>query len=307
MCSNGRWPEMKIRLIEISLLPCMIGRKEHLACQNLSIWSDLQSLLKFNLKILIHITHSNTEDSVTESAVLSSLMHQSTSTSGNCTEAKRTRQEKVFLQQEENYWQKTFLDVDFPLNKFQNDVLKDRKSIFVPLSIGTFQGFHFLARGGMRRARRGGESRYRCVCLFPWRWWVAVRTCFVLKAMKTCWRSRRAVPPSPSTENYFPFHLISSSSYFLPRSNEFRMLFDNHGISLLCLQLILSMARVFVSKATFLVFPSLEAFDDSFQIHKTFAIYLLCIVTSWKWEKSPRKKEIEYTRELAVHEHILSN
>lgn len=152
VCSNGCscWPEMKIRLMEISILPCMIGRKEFLACQNPSIWSASQSLLKFNLKILIHITHSNTEDSVT---VLSSLMHQSTSTSGNCTEANETRQEKVFLSQEENYWQKTFLDVDFPLNKFQNDVLKDRKSIFVPLFIGTFQGFHFLARGGMWEGR----------------------------------------------------------------------------------------------------------------------------------------------------------
>lgn len=55
-------------------------------------------------------------------------------------------------------------------------------------------------------------------------------------------------------------------------------------------------------------FSSPRSVHDSFQIHKTFAIYLLCIVTpSWKWEKSTRKKEIEYTRELAVHEHILSN
>lgn len=37
-----------------------------------------------------------------------------------------------FLQiEEENYWQKTFLNVDFPLNEFQNDVLKDRISIHV--------------------------------------------------------------------------------------------------------------------------------------------------------------------------------
>lgn len=40
--------------------------------------------------------------------------------------------------EEENYWQKTFVDVDFPLNKFQNDVLKDRISILV-LSIGVLR------------------------------------------------------------------------------------------------------------------------------------------------------------------------
>lgn len=70
----------------------------------------------------------------------------------------------------ENYWQKTFLDVDFPLNKFQNDVLKDRISIFFSFfSFRSFvicwhiQGLCFF--GG--RKREGWWAAKH----IPWRWW----------------------------------------------------------------------------------------------------------------------------------------
>lgn len=104
---------------------------------------------------------------------------------------------------EANYWQKTFLDVDFPLNKFQNDVLKDRISIFV------------LSIRDLRNASHGdGKS--------------------VSPAVDTCWRPCSTLPAFEIISHYVLSTLVHISS-----SNKFRMLFDNHGVSLLCLQLIL--------------------------------------------------------------------
>lgn len=57
------------------------------------------------------------------------------------------------------------------------------------------------------------------------------------------------------------------------------MLFDNHGISLLCLQLASSLAHIrTVVLASFFVRKRRIRKKNSFQIHKTFAIYLLCVL-----------------------------
>lgn len=69
-------------------------------------------------------------------------------------------------------------------------------------------------------------------------------------------------------------HYILSTLVHTSSSNKFRMLFDNHSVSLLCLQLILGVEPyTYTHTHTACLFLS----KNSFQIHKTFAIYLLCV------------------------------
>lgn len=117
-----------------------------------------------------------------------------------------------------NYWQKTFLDVDFPLNKFQNDVLKDRISNFL----------FGISSGILLRGRMCPMATLNCQ--------------FSSKKLKYL-LTTLLHPSLVYSQNYFPLDISYLPQFIFPTSNKFQMLFDNHGISLLCLQLILGKAK----------------------------------------------------------------
>lgn len=129
----------------------------------------------------------------------------------------------------------------------------------------------------------------------------------------TCWR------PCSACFGKIISHYILSTRVHISSSNKFRMLFDNLGISLLCLQLIRMRGcrlrereddenrvarriRGWSGRKAAHTYPrrtlSPVFVESSFQIHKTFAIYLLlCVVISCfffgcrEWRRQRRRLE----------------